>query len=522
MSRIHLAQFLERAARHAPTGAAIRFETRQSTWSSLNRASQQLAGGLRDLGVARGDRVAILALNSDRYVEVEFGCWRLAAIVVPLNTRWSVAEINYALKDSTPKVLVVDDAFVPMLDALGLDGTSTRVVFIGEGPPPPGAMSCEALRGRGAAVADLGGGGDDVAGIFYTGGTTGHPKGVMLAHTSLVATLLAARASGDAAADRRPLLCVLPMFHLAGAQLAIAAAIATVPLVMQKGFDPAAILECIQRDRIDTLSLVPAMWRMLLSHPNAASTDFSSLRRAAYGASPMPAGILRQCLSQLPGAEFSQGYGQTETAGICTLLGPEDHDPDGPHAHRLRSAGKPILFCELKIIDEDGRDVAPGTVGEIAIRGSGNMLGYWNRPEETAKTLRNGWIHTGDAGHVDSDGYVYIVDRTKDMIISGGENVYSAETESALSLHPDVAECAVIGVPDDKWGERVHAIVRLKPGAPENADALIQFCKTRIAGYKCPSTVTFRTDPLPLSAAGKVLKRDLRAPYWKDRDRAVN
>jgi long-chain acyl-CoA synthetase len=522
MSRIHLAQFLERAARHAPTGAAIRFEARQSTWASLNRASQELAGGLRDLGVTKGDRVAILALNCDRYVEVQFGCWRVSAVVVPLNTRWSAAEINYALKDSAPKILVVDDAFVPMLPALELDSRATRVVFIGDGQLPVDATPYDALRGRAPLVTELGGGGDDVAGIFYTGGTTGYPKGVMLAHTSLVATLLAARVSHDNTTDRRPLLCVLPMFHLAGAQLAIAAAIATVPLVMQKGFDPAAILESIQRDRIDTLSLVPAMWRMLLSHPNASTTDFSSLKRAAYGASPMPAGILRQCLAQLPGAEFSQGYGQTETAGICTLLGPEDHDPDGPHAHRLRSAGKPILFCELKIIDEDGRDVAPGTVGEITIRGSGNMLGYWNRPEETAKTLRDGWIHTGDAGYIDTDGYVYIVDRTKDMIISGGENIYSAETESALSLHPDVAECAVIGVPDDKWGERVHAVVRLKPGAPENAEALIQFCKTRIAGYKCPATVTFVSEPLPLSAAGKVLKRELRAPFWKGRDRAVN
>jgi long-chain acyl-CoA synthetase len=236
----------------------------------------------------------------------------------------------------------------------------------------------------------------------------------------------------------------------------------------------------------------------------------------------MPAGILRECLAQLPGAEFRQGYGQTETAGICTLLGPEDHNPDGPNAHRLRSAGKPILFCELKIIDDAGRELPSGTVGEIAIRGSGNMLGYWNRPEETAKTLRNGWIHSGDAGYVDADGYVYIVDRTKDMIISGGENIYSAETESALSMHPDVAECAVIGVPDDKWGERVHAIVRLKPGSKEDAANLILFCKTKIAGYKCPATISFRSEPLPLSAAGKVLKRELRAPFWKDRDRAVN
>jgi long-chain acyl-CoA synthetase len=280
MSKIYLTQFIERAARHEPNGEAIRFESRHSTWSSLNRATQELAGGLRDRGVAAGDRVAILALNCDRYVEVQFGCWRLSAAVVPLNTRWSAAEINYALQDSQPKVLIVDDAFAPMLTALEFDRKKTHLVFIGDGPGPDGATRYDALRQSGRVVEDLGGGGGDMAGIFYTGGTTGHPKGVMLTHTGLVATLLAASTSRSNAADKCPILCVLPMFHLAGAQLAIAAAIATVPLVMHKGFDPAAILQSIRTDRIDTLSLVPAMWRMLLTHPDAARTDFSSLKRA--------------------------------------------------------------------------------------------------------------------------------------------------------------------------------------------------------------------------------------------------
>ncbi len=522
MSKIHLTQFIERAARHTPDNEAIRFEGRRSTWRSLNRATQELAGGLRAQGVGPGDRVAILALNSDRYVEVLFACWRLSAAVVPLNTRWSADEVGFGLRDSTPKVIFVDDAFAPMLGSLDFDAIGTRLAFIGDRTAPDGAIRYEDLRRCASPVDGLGGGGEELAGIFYTGGTTGHPKGVMLAHTSLVATLLAAGASRDQTEREPPILCVLPLFHLAGAQLVIAAAIAGVPLIMQPGFDIAAILRCVEADRVSTLSLVPSMWGMLLSHPGAASADLSSLKRAAYGASPMPEGILRQCLRRLPQAEFRQGYGQTETAGICTLLGPEDHDPDGPNAHRLRSAGKPIPFSELKIVDEAGDEAPQGGVGEIAIRSTGAMLGYWNRPVDTERTLKNGWIMSGDAGYFDADGYLYIVDRTKDMIISGGENVYSAETESALSTHPDVAECAVIGVPDETWGERVHAIVRLKPGACEEPDALIAFCKTKIAGYKCPRSISFRTEPLPLSAAGKILKRQLRAPFWEGRGRSVN
>ncbi len=522
MSKIHLTQFIERAARHAGDKEAIRFEARRSTWASINRATEELAGGLRAQGVGAGDRVAILALNSDRYVEMLFACWRLSAVVVPVNTRWSIDEVRYGLKDSSPKAVVVDDAFAPMAGALDFGMTGPRVLFMGDRDALHGALTYDELRRSGRPTGELGGGGEDLAGIFYTGGTTGDPKGVMLAHTSLVATLLGASASQDESDKERPILCVLPMFHLAGAQLAIAAAITGVPLIMQPGFDIAAILHCIETDRVSTLSLVPSMWGMLLSHPNAASADLSSLKRAAYGASPMPEGILRQCLRRLPHAAFSQGYGQTETAGICTLLGPEDHDPDGPNAHRLRSAGKPIVFSELRIVDENGVDAPQGKIGEIAIRSTGAMLGYWNRLEETAKTLRDGWIMSGDAGYIDGDGYLYIVDRTKDMIISGGENVYSTETESALSTHPDVAECAVIGVPDEKWGERVHAVVRLKPGTQSTPADLIAHCKTKIAGYKCPQSIEFRDAPLPISAAGKVLKRELRAPYWTDRDKGVN
>jgi long-chain acyl-CoA synthetase len=522
MSMIYLTQFLARAARMYPNRPALRFQDRNCTWAELNAASQSLAGGLRALGIKPGDRVAILALNSDRYVEMLFAAWRVSAAVVPLNTRWSKDELSYALNDSGASILIADDAFAPLVPALSAGSSVKHVIHIGDGAIPEGATAYKSVKSQGTPVAALGQGGDVMAGIFYTGGTTGRPKGVMLAHTGIIATLLAGSVNRAPPPEDASILCVLPMFHMAGAQLAIAAAIAARPLILHPTFDPVAILKCIEADRIDTLSLVPAMWGMMVDHPVARETDLSSLKRVLYGASPMPEGILRRVMKRLPGAEFSQGYGQTETAGICTLLGPEDHDPDGPNAHRLRSAGQPILFSELRIADQSGKDAPVGQVGEICIRSTGNMLGYWNKPEETAATLRDGWIMSGDAGYMDADGYLFIVDRTKDMIISGGENVYSAETESALSSHPDVLECAVIGVLDDKWGERVHGIVRLKPGAQPSPEALIAHCKSPIAGYKCPLSIDFRTDPFPLSPVGKVLKRELRAPYWEGRSRNVN
>lgn len=521
MSRIHLCQFLSRAAGLFPDRMAIRFKARETTWGELNRASQEIAGGLRSLGVASGDRVLILALNSDRYVEFFYAVWRLSAAVVPINTRWSRDEVSYALSDSQPNIVVVDDAFAGMVGDLTAGNDGVRLIHIGDGAPPEGMISYSTLREFGAPETGLGGAGEDMAGIFYTGGTTGRAKGVMLCHTGLVATLLAGKMT-DESARGVAILCVLPMFHLAGAQLAIASAIANRPLIMHATFDPGAIINSIVEDRIDTLSLVPAMWGMLIDHPKAQGADLSSLANVLYGASPMPEGTLRRLIARLPQARFMQGYGQTETAGVCTLLGPEDHDPDGPNAVRLKSAGQPILFSELRILDEAGGDRTRGEVGEIAIRSAGNMLGYWNNPEQTAATLKDGWIMSGDAGFIDGDGYVFIVDRTKDMIISGGENVYSAETESALSTHPDVLECVVIGVPDEKWGERVHAIVRRVASSGMTAEELIAYCKTRIGGYKCPQTIEFREEPFPISAAGKILKRDLRAAYWAKLDRNVN
>jgi long-chain acyl-CoA synthetase len=278
----------------------------------------------------------------------------------------------------------------------------------------------------------------------------------------------------------------------------------------------------IAAERVNAALLVPTMINMLVNHPALEDHDLACLETVVYGASPMPEQVLRRAMSVLPKTEFVQAYGQTEAGPVLTLLPARDHVLDGPGSERVRSAGRPIACVDLEIRDEHDRPLPSGEIGEICARGPNLMSGYRNLPEVTEETLRGGWLHTGDGAYMDERGYVFIVDRLKDVIVSGAENVYSAETENAVHQHPAVAECAVIGVPDEQWGERVHAIVRLKPNESLTEDALIEHCHSLIAGYKCPRSVTFREEPLPLSGAGKILKRALRAPFWEGRSRRVN
>jgi long-chain acyl-CoA synthetase len=287
-------------------------------------------------------------------------------------------------------------------------------------------------------------------------------------------------------------------------------------------FDPAAVLRCFQDEGVTLALLVPTMINMLVQHPGIENYDLSKLGKLMYGASPMPEAVARRAMQLLPKVRFVQGYGQTECAPILTLLTPEFHVLEGPNAGRMTSVGHPVPSCEASVRDENDAECPPGVVGEVCGRGPNVMLGYWKQPELTAHTLRNGWLHTGDGGYIDADGFLYIVDRMKDMIVSGGENVYSAEVEDALHRHPAVAECAVIGVPDETWGERVHAVVRLRAGESADAKALIAHCHQRIAGYKCPRSVAFVAEPLPLSGAGKILKTELRKPYWDGKTKQVN
>jgi acyl-CoA synthetase (AMP-forming)/AMP-acid ligase II len=518
MAGIGLAMFLDRAAQLYPNTVATQFNDQKQTWANLASEASRLSGGLRELGVLAGDRIAILALNSNHYFSLFYAAWRIGAAIVPLNTRWSSSENRFALEDAEPKVLFVDTAFAGQVDALALP--SLTIVYMGDGDTPAALLPFGPLL-LAEPVADVGAGGADMAGIFFTGGTTGRPKGAMLSHEGLAISLLASGLYVEKGSPPQ-LLTVLPLFHLSGAQQVIGAAMRGSTVRILASFDVLEVLRFIEAEKITQLSLVPSMWAMVLNHPDYDRYDVSSLEAALYGAAPMPEGVVRAAITKLPKAGFAQGYGQTETSGITTLLGPEDHAPDGPHSERLRSAGKTLPFAQVKVADDHGVELARTAVGELWVRGPHVMLGYWRRPKETAETLIGGWVRTGDAAYMDPDGYVFIVDRVKDMIISGGENIFSGEVETVLSLHPAVLDCAVVGAPDPKWGEKVVAIIRPKPGMSVDLESVVEFCRGHIAGYKCPREILIRDEPFPLSAAGKVLKRDLREPFWRGHARSVN
>jgi long-chain acyl-CoA synthetase len=501
---------------------ATRFSGRERTWRAVQDRVARLAAGLHGLGVGEGDRVAVLALNSDRYYEFYFGVSWAGAVFVPVNTRLAPAEFIHWLNDSGSQVLFVDDNFLEAV--AGIRGSLESVrhfVYMGEGSLPDGFLAYEDLVEGNAPAASSRRGGDDMAGLFYTGGTTGRSKGVMLSHRNLTYNVLQARPFIPITEDD-VFLHAAPMFHLADGFFLLLGTTMGCTQVIVPGFEPTRVLETLQDEQIKTALLVPTMINMVVNHPRIGSYDLSHLRRLVYGASPMPEAVIRRAMDVIPGVDFYQAYGQTEASPVITVMGPEYHVTSGPRAGKLKGAGHVVAGIDLAILDDDGREVPAGEVGEVCIRGDNVMLGYWNLPEITAETLRGGWLHTGDGGRLDEEGMLFIVDRVKDMIVSGGENVYSAETEQAVYAHPGVAECAVIGIPHEPWGEQVHAIVRLKEGYALTAQDLIDHCKALIAGYKCPKSVEFRDDPLPLSGAGKILKKDLRAPYWAGKDRNVS
>ncbi|MFN0181041.1 MAG: acyl-CoA synthetase [Gemmatimonadales bacterium] len=508
----------ETAARN-PNGRATCYGDRTRTWSEVLDRVARVAGGLRGLGVSPGDRVAIWALNSDRYVELYYALPWVGGVAVPINTRLAPAEVRMILEDAECETLVVDEMSLPGLEAALGRAVAPRLVYAGEGQPPAGMVGYEALV-KAAPVEDVGRGGEDLYGIFYTGGTTGRSKGVMLSHRNILAN----QENVASLFDRKDpvYLHAAPMFHLAdlGSTFHITAVAGTHAVVPR--FDPGDVLRAIAEYRVTGTMLVPTMINMLLQFPGLDGYDVSCLQFMTYGASPMPPAVMARAFEVFPGIQFMQGYGMTELSPMATFLDAAHHVVEGPQAGKLKSAGRAVGTAEVRVVDEHDRPVPAGTIGEVVVRGPMVMQGYWKQPELTAQTIRDGWLHTGDAGYLDKDGFLFIVDRVKDMIISGGENVYSVEVEAALYAHPAVAMCAVFGIPDDRWGEAVHAVVVPKPGHTVTEAELIDFCRTRIAGYKCPRGVSFQDAPLPISGAGKILKNELRAPYWEGRARRVN
>ncbi len=517
---MQMTQPLHSAADTRPDHLATIDGERRQSWSALRTRVARLASGLRALGVQPGDRVAILALNSDHYTESLYAVWWAGGAVVPMNSRWAVDEHAYSLDDSGAAIIIVDAHFTPMAAQICKAATGVRhVISIAE--TGGGTMlGYEAIIADHQPCDDARRGGEDLAGLFYTGGTTGFPKGVMLPHRALWYNHLVMAMSMHF--DHQSIyLHAAPMFHLADLTCGGAIAMVGGTQTYLAAFDPAATLDIVAATQVSHLVLVPTMLGMMLSHPELDLAKLGSVRHFGYGASPMPEGLLRQAMASLPGIAFTQAYGQTEMAPFVTMLAACDHILDGPGALRTRSAGLPAPGCEVKIVDADGQPVPRGAVGEVAARSPGTMLGYWNQPDQTAATLVDGWVHTGDGAWQDDDGYIYIVDRMKDMIVSGGENVFSAEVESAISTHPDVAAVCVIGIPDPQWGEAVHAIIIPHGEAEPSAETIIAHCRARIAGYKCPRSISLRREPFPLSGAGKVLKRELREPYWDGQNRNV-
>ena len=512
---------LRRALQLNPHGRATTFGVRHRSWGEIGERVGRLGAGLRALGVEHGGRVAVLALNSDRYLEAYLAIAWAGAVVVPLNVRWSAREVEDALADCSPGVLMTDAAFGPLAGQLAQVFPDMRLVYADDAAAPAGTEHVEALIDRSPEIPDAMRTGADLAGIFYTGGTTGRSKGVMLSHTNVTTNALNSL-SEEVWSPSMRYMHAAPMFHLANGMGMYAALLQGGSNVMVQGFAPEGVMATIAAERVTDTLLVPTMIQMLVDHPARAQHDLSSLRRVVYGASPMNGAVLARAIAALPGAAFIQAYGMTELSPCATLLHWQDHSGEGRTKGRDKGAGRAVIGCEVRVVDLERNPVPPGTVGEVAVRGDTVMLGYWNRPEETARAVVDGWMHTGDGGVMDADGFLTVVDRIKDMIITGGENVYSVEVENAIAQHPDVAQCAVIGIPSEQWGEQVHAVVVPRPDAAPTPEQVIAFCRTLLGGFKCPRSVDIRDTPLPLSGAGKVLKRDLRAPYWEGRDRRVS
>ena len=514
----HLTQALHRNLQQGPDCVATVFGGRSRTVAEQADRVSRLAGSLRARRIGPGDRLAFLALNSDRNLEAILAAWWLGAVVTPLNTRWSLLENIYALNDSGSSALFVDDNFGALVpELLAACPHIHLVVHTGDGQPSSGALRYEELVAENSPVSDARVGGDAPAGIFYTGGTTGTPKGVVVSHQGLIVSAIGSQATFRSMIPGGRLLLAAPLFHLAGLSAWIGQSIASGSHLVLPGFEPGACLDAIEAGGVTTALLVPTMIQMMVDDPSVDGRHMDSLQVVLYGASPISSALLRRAMKAFPSAGFVQAYGMTELSPVATILTPVDHADESV----VRSAGRAAVHSEVMVADDDGVELPRGRVGEVLVRGPHVMLGYWNKPEETEKALRGGLMHTGDAGYMDKRGFLFIVDRVKDMIISGGENVYSTEVENAVAQHPAVAACAVIGVPDERWGERVHAVVVLKTGHQTTAEEISRHARSLIASYKAPRSVEF-VDALPVSAAGKVLKRELRDRYWAGAERGVS
>jgi acyl-CoA synthetase (AMP-forming)/AMP-acid ligase II len=498
---------LDAIGRHAAERGGERVywtPARAWTFAELWDASGRAASGLAARGIGRGERVACLTKHTAECVALVLGAARLGAVCMPVNWRLAPPEIDYIVKDGRAKFMMADKAFAGAAETSlvteDFAGWAAGFApYAGDSPPAP----------------------DDTLLQLYSSGTTGLPKGVELTHRNLVTAMM--EAVPDAIGYRGApdvMLNILPTYHIAGVGVGLLTASFGGPSVLYPDFDPALAVAAVAEHRITFAFLVPAMIQFMLQAPGAREADYSSLKAIFYGASPISDKVLVEAMRTFRCA-FMQVYGLTETTGAITLLPAEDHDPDGPKRHLLRSAGKPIAGVALRVVEPGGKkDCAEGEVGEVWIRSRQNMKGYWANDKATRAAFVGEWFRSGDAGYL-KDGYLFLHDRIKDMIISGGENIYPAEVENTLMQHPALADGAVIGVPDEQWGEAVKACVVLKPGARASAAEIVEFMRARIAHYKCPRTVDF-LEAIPRNPTGKILKRVLREPYWRGHERRIH
>lgn len=512
---MRLTQTLGRAVLVRPDAIATVDGERVRTWRQVHERVSRISGALRGLAVKPGDRVAVLANNSDAYYESYFAILWSGAAIVPLNTRLAPAETRFQLQDAGATVMLFGEEFAETIAGLKPQLPDIAVWVAMDGPDPSADCILEDLAVHGPALPEVVRKANDLAGIFYTGGTTGLPKGVMLSHRSLAAQ--AVNLTMSLKVDHTVVnLHSAPMFHLADIGTFMVTMVGGTHVFVRK-LDENVMLDLIERWGITHIFTVPAMIDRLARHPKGDAAN--GLKVLGYGGAPMPLGTYDVARARFPQVDFVQGFGMTEM-GAHTFLEAQHHRP-GADPEKMKSVGQPAYGYEIRIVDPEGNEVPRRTLGEIIGRGDNMMLGYWNRPQETAAALKDGWMWSGDAGFMDEAGFVYITDRFKDMIVSGGENVYSIEVENVVSRHPAVAECAIIGVPDEKWGERVHAVVVLKAGETLELADLSEHCRAEIAGYKAPRSLQLLAEPLPRSAAGKVLKTELRAPWWEGQARKV-
>jgi fatty-acyl-CoA synthase len=517
----NLADMVRTRAKTRGNAVVYEFEGRQTSFAQFDVLTNRVANALRAQGVKPHERIAYLGKNSDIYFELLMGAIKANVVMAPVNWRLAGPEIAFIVEDCKAPVLFVGPEFTGLIDKIRPQLPNVRT-FIATESSAPGFLNYTAWR-------DAQSGDDpkvaidrkDIAIQLYTSGTTGKPKGAMLSHANFLNLV-------EAGKDQRPdwnkwseddvSLVAMPIFHIGGSGWGVMGLYHGAKGVIAREFDPTKVLDFFEQSGITKLFMVPAAMQFVVRQPRARQVDFSRLKYMLYGASPIPAALLKECIEVFK-CGFVQMYGMTETTGTIVALPPEDH-VEG--LDRMRSAGKALPGIELAILDVNGNRLPPGEVGEIATRSGSNMAGYWNLPEATARTLgADGWLRTGDAGYMDKDGYLYIHDRIKDMIISGGENIYPAEVESAICDHPDVAEVAVIGIPDEKWGEAVKAIVVMKQGKSATETDIINFTRERIAGFKTPKSVEF-IEALPRNPSGKILRRHLRDPYWEGKERQVN